>query len=157
MTEDELTPEYLSNFPTVFKEALTNKPHIRRKFINKVSNSYPDLKVYRAIIHKDEIISEDFLSYVEIAIKKGESYRDNLEWYSVSVNEDKDQLIANMNIPNEERQLLGIASGMMKSKYGPADFQGEKTHHNWYLYNDAISLVKDEFIVETLNSDNQTG
>jgi len=154
MTEEELTPEYLSNFPTIFREALTKNSNLKQKFTRTVSKSYSDLKVYRAINYEDRIVDEDFWSYVEISINKGENFRNNLEWYSVSVNEDKNQLIANMNIPNEERHLLGIASGMMRNQYGPADFKEKKTHHNWYLYDGVISALKESFVVEKLNGDN---
>lgn len=123
MTEDKLTEEYLSNFPTIFHDALINEPKVRQKFLKTVREDYENLKVYRAIRQEDCVTDEDFLSYAEIAIRDGEDYKKNqVVWYSVSVNTDKDQLITGMDIPNEERRLMGIASGVMKSGYGPADF-----------------------------------
>lgn len=151
MTEDKLTEEYLSNFPTIFHDALINEPKVRQKFLKTARNDYENLKVYRAIRQEDRVTDEDFLSYAEIAIRDGEEYKKNqVVWYSVSVNTDKDQLITGMDIPNEERRLMGIASGVMKSGYGPADFFGNKTHHNWYLYKGAGSLLKNEFVAEKI-------
>lgn len=151
MTEDELTEEYLSNFPTIFCNALINEPKVRKKFLRTVKTNYKDLKVYRAIRHEDYVVEEDFLSYAETAIRNGEEYRKNqVEWYSVSVNTDKEHLITRMDIPNEDKKLLGIASGIMKSEFGPADFLDNKTHHNWYLYKGAETLLKNRFVVEKI-------
>lgn len=154
VTEDKITEEYLSNFPTVFHEALKNEAQVRNKFIKTIQEDYHELKVYRAIQEEKSISENDFLSYAEIAVRDGKPYKKkDLAWYSVSVNTDKEQIITSMNIPNEERKLLGIASGMMKSEYGPADFSDYKTHHNWYLYKNAKIWLKDEFVVEKIEKE----
>lgn len=151
MTEEELVEECLSNFPTIFKDALTNKPKIKSKFLKKVKKEYKELPVYRALCYENSIIDEDFLSYNELAVLNHEEGNLNsLEWYSISVNEDKEQLINVLDIPNEERKILGIAKGIMKCECGPADFVGNKTHHNWYLYDGVIPSLKEQFRIEPI-------
>lgn len=151
MTEEELLEECLLNFPTIFKEALVNKPKIKEKFIKNVSKEYKELPVYRALCYENSIIDEDFLSYNELALLRQEEGKlGTLEWYSVSVNEDREQLINVLDIPNEERKILGIAKGMMQCEFGPADFVGKKTHHNWYLYDGVIPSLKVQFKIEPI-------
>lgn len=112
---------------------------------------YKELPVYRALCYENSIIDEDFFSYNELALlNQEEGNLGSLEWYSVSVNEDKEQLINVLDIPNEERKILGIAKGIMKCEYGPADFVGKKTHHNWYLYDGVIPTLKKQFKIEAI-------
>lgn len=75
-----------------------------------------------------------------------------MEIYAVSVNEDKQQLITAMHLPNKERQILGIAKGEMRKEYGPADFPDGRTHHNWYIFEDKIEEVMTLFSVEPIES-----
>lgn len=146
MTEEELRDECLSKFPTIFQNALNNNSRIREKFLNKVHKEYEELPVYRGLRYEDNVIDNDFKSYNELRILNNEKINENsLEWYSVSVNEDLEQLINVLDIPSEEKQIYGIAKGIMKCKYGPADFSGKKTHHNWYLYDNVIPYLKQEF------------
>lgn len=156
MTDEELRDECLSKFPTFFKEALNDIPKVREKFLRKAQKEYVEIPVYRALCYEDSIIDKDFLSHNELAKLEGREGKPNsLEWYSVSVNEDREQLVNVLDIPNEERQILGIAKGMMKCECGPADFDGRKTHHNWYLYDGVVPFLKEQFNVEFIKkSDN---
>ena len=151
MTEEALLEECLSMFPTVFRKALEDKPKIRSRFVNKVQREYIELPVYRALCYEDSIIDRDFLSHNELAslgIRNGNM--NALDWYSVSVNEDKEQLINCLDIPSEEKQIRGIAKGLMKCEYGPADFVNNKTHHNWYLYDGVIPSLVEQFKIEQI-------
>ena len=151
--EENITEDYLSNFPTKLRNALDN-PKYKKRFIATVSNEYCErFPVYRAIHRKDEVHEDDFISNIEEA----ELYcrppykRESLELHAVSVNEDPQQIITSLDIPNEGRPALGIAVGAMKKEYGPADFKDQKTHHNWYLFDGRNKILKDEFKVEELS------
>lgn len=151
MTEEELLDECLSMFPTVFREALTDKPNLRSRFVKKVQKEYIELPVYRALCYEDSIIERDFLSHNELAmlgLRNGKM--NDLDWYSVSVNEDKEQLINCLDIPSEEKQIRGIAKGVMKCECGPADFNNNRTHHNWYLYDGVIPALVEQFKIEPI-------
>lgn len=65
--------------------------------------------------------------------------------YAISVNEDIEQLKMSVKFPNHNRPLLGIAKGIMRYEYGPAEFKRKQTHHNWYLYEDEIIQMKGRF------------
>lgn len=153
MEEAKLTKEYLSRFPTILQKALGESKH-KERFLKTVSDEYADVTpVYRAIHRENAICEDDFICNMEEAERYGKTpcRRPKVEHYGVSVNEDKEQLIAAMHIPNEKTSWLGIASGVMKKEYGPADFVGEKTHHNWYLFNDSIENVMEMFQVEEIS------
>lgn len=147
MTEENLTEEYLSKFPTILQTALNENPQYKTRFLKKVHLEYEDIKVFRAIHRADEIHDDDFLCNIEEAkIYRNHMYRRrSLELYAISVNEDPYSIIKSLSIPNAERPALAIAEGLMQKKYGPSDYSKEKVHHNWYLYNDAIPLMKDKF------------
>lgn len=147
MTEDELTEEYLERFPTRLKNALEIPKH-RRRFINRAKDQYAPVPVYRGIRRADSIGEDDFISIEEEAARKGKTRRaSTIEAHSVSVNEDPREVIKSLSIPNKGRPAMGIAKGMMKMEYGPADFLEGRTHHNWYIFKDKAVLLKDEFEV----------
>lgn len=152
IAEEKLTEDYLANFPTKLRGALEN-PKYRKRFIATVSDEYSAVSpVYRAIHRKDIVDEDDFISNIEEAELYGRSpyRRESLELHAVSVNEDPQQIITALDIPNVGRPALGIAIGTMKKEYGPADFKDMKTHHNWYLFNEKKKILKDEFKVEDL-------
>lgn len=151
MDAQVLTEEYLSRFPNKLKEILHN-PKFRDKFIETAVQDYaPVVPVYRALHREKEIDRDDFVCNVEEYELYGRKphKRQSLDIYSISVNEDKQQLITSMHIPNKERKILGIAKGEMKKEYGPADFKGYATHHNWYLFEDKVDEVMELFIIDT--------
>lgn len=147
MDESLLTEEYLSKFPTILCEALKSSDKYRNRFLNRVKKEYSPIKVYRGI-HKDNILEDDdFICNIEEMEKYGGGcYRKvNVEHYAISVNEDPKAIIKALSIPNVRHPWLGIAEGIMEQEYGPADFMNDATHHNWYLYKDAIPLMKVKF------------
>ena len=155
MTEEDLTEEYLSKFPTILHNVLNDNPRYRKRFVKKVKLEFEDVRVFRAIHRADKITEDDFLCNIEEAkIYKHQVYRrESLEVYAISVNEDPYAIIKSLSMPNVERPALAIAEGMMQNEYGPSDYSKDKDHHNWYLYEDAIPIVKEKFrlrrIVET--------
>lgn len=153
MTEDEFTKDYLSKFPTILRNAFETNSKYKKRFLNRVETEYEDLTVYRALHRSDAIMDDDFICNIEEAKKYNRTYRrESLELYAISVNEDPSQIIKALSIPNVSRPALGIAKGKMKSDYGPADFVGNATHHNWYLYEQKIPLLKDEFEIVDIDS-----
>lgn len=127
----------------------------KRKFIRSAEASYaPVVPVYRALHRENEINKDDFLNNVEEyrLYNRPPHKRQSLEIYAVSVNEDKQQLITAMHLPNKERQILGIAKGEMRKECGPADFPDGRTHHNWYIFEDKIEEVMTLFNVEPIES-----
>ncbi|MCM1218369.1 MAG: hypothetical protein NC548_28110 [Lachnospiraceae bacterium] len=144
--QDKRQPEaYLSRFPSKLRQILSDDSKHKR-FLDKVCFEYADIDVYRGIHRADCVKDDDFLGNLEEAELYGRRVRkETLEMCAVSVNEDKQQLITALHIPNKERPTLGIAKGVMRMQYGPADFVQGKTHHNWYLYVDQISNAAREF------------
>lgn len=154
MDEQHLTDEYLARFPGTLREAL-GVDKFKRKFVKSAKEDYePVVPVYRALHRENEIDADDFLNNVEEyrLYHRPPHKRQSLEIYAVSVNEDKQQLITAMRLPNKARQILGIARGQMKKEYGPADFPDGRTHHNWYLFEDKIEEVMTLFHVEPIES-----
>ena len=154
MNEQHLTDEYLARFPGTLREALS-KDKFKRKFVRYAEENYePVVPVYRALHRENEINKDDFLNNVEEyrLYKRSPHKRQSLEIYAVSVNEDKQQLIPAMHLPNKARQILGIAKGEMRKEYGPADFLDRRPHHNWYIFEDKIEEVMTLFNVEPIES-----
>ena len=153
ITEESVTEEYLASFPTKLRYALTNPKYFKR-FVSTVCDEYDELlPVYRAIHRESEVHEDDFISNIEEAelYHRPPYRRENLELHAISVNEDPQQIITALDIPNARRPVLGIAVGSMNKEYGPADFKDGKTHHNWYLFNQMNKILKDEFKVEDLS------
>lgn len=140
-----VSEEYLTRFPTKLRQLLSIDKEYKR-FLSKVSFEYADINVYRGIHRADCVMNDDFVGNLDEAeLYKRKVRKKTLEMCAVSVNEDKQQLITALHIPNKDRPMMGIARGVMKMQYGPADFEQGKTHHNWYLYEDQINNVVGEF------------
>ena len=155
MNETKVTEEYLSLFPTRLHNILKIERN-RRKFINNVCDEFDDVVVYRGLHRADLIHEDDFIGNLDEAELYGRSNRkETIEMCAVSVNEDKQQIITALSIPNQNRPALGIAKGLMKAEYGPADFKEvegvKKTHHNWYLFEDKIKDVVMEFTLVNID------
>lgn len=149
MREEQLTEEYLSRFPTKLHSTLEIEK-FRNRFLSKVLDVYPQTVVYRGIHRKDAVCTDDFLSNVDEAELYGRSApRPSLEANAVSVNEDPQQIITALHIPNPSRPMLGVAKGVMRSDFGPADFSSfdgtPVTHHNWYLFQDKVQDAVETF------------
>lgn len=145
-----LSDEYLSRFPTKLRQMLSCNEK-QEKFVSKVQFEYADTDVYRGIHRADCVNRDDFLGNLDEAeLYQRKVRKETLEMCAVSVNEDRQQLLTALHIPNKGRPMLGIARGVMKKQYGPADFVAGKTHHNWYLFEDRIDTVTKEFIVTDL-------
>lgn len=148
---EEISEEYLSKFPTIIRDALNSNLKYRQRFARNVKTEYKSLKVYRAIHRANEIDDDDFLCNIEEAKVYNITYkRESLELYAISVNEDPAQIVKALSIPNARRPALGVAEGWMRMEYGPADFREDATHHNWYLFQDVVNDLKNEFKVVDL-------
>lgn len=149
MTEDLLTEEYLSRFPTLLRSALTNEKRHRDRFLRRVKENYQPVRVFRGIHREEEIIDDDFICNIEESAKYGGgNYRKiEVDHYGISVNEDAKNIIKSLSIPNVKHPWLMLAEGIMEDVYGPADFMGESTHHNWFLYETSIPLMKNKFVI----------
>lgn len=113
MDEQHLTDEYLARFLGTLREAL-GVDKFKRRFVKCAKEDYePVVPVYRALHREKEINADDFLNNVEEyrSYDRPPHKRQSLEIYAVSVNEDKQQLITAMRLPNKARQILGIARG----------------------------------------------
>lgn len=154
----ELTDEYLAQFPVTLQKCFDNNQDRRRNFASEIVKDYKDLPVYRAVKHSDKVLSVDFLGNAEKYDLDGQEYSER--WarkyknHSVSVNESTEELIETTKFPNNH--ITGIAKGYMKCKYGPADFESNKTHHNWYLFDGANKEVCKEFIIDKEITDKAT-
>lgn len=146
------TKEYIKRFPTSLQSVLSNKDNLD-KFEKQVIFDYEDVIVYRGLHQSNCVMETDFLNNVENSIQfKVGSYarkrnKTNLKNLSVSVNEDVTELKTALKIPNENMKIYGIARGIMKCIYGPADFEEGRSHHNWYIFQDCIGNVVNEFKV----------
>ena len=136
----DVTEEYLKKFPLGLQECLQNENE-KAKFSDEICGDFESVKVYRGIGHTDKIVPEDFLSNVDRAdacdIEMPERNRKKHKFHAVSVNEDLESMKKALKIPNKRQKIEGIAVGMMKSEFGPADFEEGYTHHNWYLFEGA--------------------
>lgn len=141
-----LTDEYLKRFPVSLRACLEDEEK-KTSFAEEIITDYSDLEVYRAVTNADKVTSTDFLGNVEKRQLDGQPcskrWIRDYHYHSVSVNESIKELIKVTKFPNEHIQ--GIAKGMMKCKYGPADFEPERTHHNWYLFDGMNEIVCKEF------------
>ena len=148
MKEEEFNEELIKKFPTILREALQDEKS-KKRFINTVSVSFPEVTVFRAIHKSDCIDNEDFECDVIESRKYNRKLRKpyNIACYSISVNEDIEQLKLAVKFPNHNRPLEGIAKGTMRCEYGPADNILEKTHHNWYLFEKEINNMKGRFVL----------
>lgn len=146
---------YLSRFPTKLCQILSDSRN-QKRFMSKVRFDYADTYVYRGIHRADCVHEDDFLGNLDEAeLYHRRVRKETLEMCAVSVNEDKQQLITALHIPNGNRPMLGIAKGVMSKRDGPADFIPGKTHHNWYLFEDQISNVARRFVLEEIHMDNE--
>lgn len=152
--QDKGLPDgYLDRFPTKLRQILSDSRN-QEKFLSNVSFEYADIDVYRGIHRADCVKSDDFLGNLDEAELYNRTVRKRtLEMCAVSVNEDKQQLMTALHIPDVGRPMLGIARGVMRQQYGPADFKQGKTHHNWYLFEDQMEFVVSEFVAEDLHKD----
>lgn len=146
MTDELLTEEYLSRFPTLLRDVLKNDKKHRTRFLNRVKEEYAPIKVYRGIHKDDSLGDDDFICNIEEIKKYGGSYRNvKVEHYAISVNEDPQSIIKSLSIPNVMHPWLCLAEGVMEQEHGPADFMNDATHHNWFLYESSIPLMKTKF------------
>ncbi len=146
---DGINREYLNRFPTKLREYLSSSEKKYRKFFDQITIEYDDIKVYRAIHFSDKVCPEDFLCNVDDAdhfdlVRKPQI---NLNSLAVSVNESLQMLEKTLSIPNKGKKLFAVAEGTMRCKYGPAEFDGDRPHHNWYLYDDSRIVLSSEFKV----------
>lgn len=151
----QVTEEYLKRFPKGLRECLKISEDSRNSFHDEVFTDYDKITVYRAVTSSDNIYDFDFLGNVEKRELDGSHCKkwqvEDFHWHSVSVNENKAELKKVTRFPNQH--IRGIAKGIMKCRYGPADFVAGKTHHNWYLFNGANEEVCKEFAIdETVDS-----
>lgn len=147
-----LTEEYLQRFPATLRACLEGEEK-RDSFAEEIVTDYQNIEVYRAVANADKVLGADFLGNVEKRQLDGQPcskrWIRNYHYHSVSVNESIKELIKVTRFPNEHIQ--GIAKGLMKCKYGPADFESGRTHHNWYLFDGMNEVVCKEFVPVDVN------
>lgn len=83
-------------------------------------------------------------------IEMPERNRKRHKCHAVSVNEDLAEMKKSLKIPNKRQRIEGIAVGMMRSEFGPADFEKGHSHHNWYLFAGANEDVISGFTVKKM-------
>lgn len=146
MNRSELTNEYLDKFPNTLVSCIKSKDKHVKQFLDNLEDQYEDTTVYRGIHRKDLVHEDDFLGNYEEAML----YSKNLPYnsvaqHAVSVFDDCAMLNKALTIPNPGRPLMAIASGKMRFIYGPATFEKDKPHHNWYIFKGYPALVAKEF------------
>ena len=144
--------KYLERFPMRFRKYLEIEKH-KKRFYESVWFDYEKIKVYRAIHDPDELSESDFLCNIDEAdfYSCERKPQNTLQNYAISVNESIEMLKATLKFPNAKRHLLGIALGEMSSEFGPADFDEDRPHHNWYLYEGTAPQLVSLFEVEKGN------
>ena len=154
----EISDDYLAQFPVTLRKCFENDEDSRKNFAEEIVEKYDEVLVYRAVMYSDKILSKDFLGNAEKYDLDGQKY--SKRWakkyknHSVSVNESVEELIEKTKFPNNH--ITGIAKGYMKCKYGPADFERHKMHHNWYLFDGANEKVCKEFDIDREITDRAT-
>lgn len=140
---------YLMRFPNAFREYLAKKKH-KERFRNYVLFNYEKKVVYRAIHGELSVTKEDFLNNIETAdyYDLDSKPNESLECFGTSVNESLEMLEMQLKIPNKKLKLVAVAKGLMSSQFGPASFDEDRPHHNWYLFEDCKEKLILEFGVE---------
>lgn len=148
INRQSIDEEYIKRFPTRLRNCLQKESNIE-KFCKDLYDDFEDILVYRGIHSIDNITKEDFMGNIDTAehYKIEHHYGDVPASHSVSVNVDKKMLIKSTSIPSKEKKLIGIARGIMSSKYGPATFEKDKPHHNWYLFENCNEDVAKGFSI----------
>ena len=135
ITMKTITDSYLQRFPTGLRDFLKLEKN-QKAFLDSIREDYEPVKVYRAIHCCKAVFERDFLNNFDDAkiFAPDMNLSDRLTNYSVSVNESLDMLKTSVKFPNKRKHLCGIAIGEMRKEYGPADFDEDRPHHNWYLF-----------------------
>ena len=149
MKEKFENTDYLSRFPTNFNSYLSEKKHLDR-FNALVDFSYEEKIVYRGIHSGYSLTKEDFLCTIDAAeyYELESSPTRTLENFGVSVNDSIGVLEFQMKFPNKKLKLYAVAKGKMKCCYGPATFDEDRPHHNWFLFNGSSEKLVSEFVIE---------
>jgi hypothetical protein len=148
-SENEYLSKYLERFPTRFRGFIKDENN-RKAFLESVKWEYEPIKVYRAVHCCKNVFESDFLNNIDEAsvFSPNRSVPNTLECYSVSVNESIEEIKKALKFPNKRRHYFGIAVGEMNCKHGPASFDEDRPHHNWYIYFDSVKdLVNNFFII----------
>ena len=151
MNEDELE-KYLLRFPTRFRNYLEREDQIK-SFLKNLQFEYEKIKVYRLVHCYQEIHENDFFNNIDEKeyFNPGTISKEALAKFAISVNESKEELELVFKLPNKKRHLFTIAVGNMDSEYGPADFDEDRTHHNWYLYDGCSEKLVKVFKLENVD------
>jgi len=149
MNEEELD-KYIERFPIRFREYL-KRENKKQSFMENLKTEFSTIKVYRAIHCLKELHENDFLNNIDEKeyFHPGTKATEELKNFAISVNESREVICAAFKFPCKRRHLVGIAVGEMKAEYGPADFEDDRTHHNWYLYEGYSKKLVNEFKLES--------
>ena len=143
-SKNEKYNNYLDKFPTGFRDYLRIEKN-KKAFLDKVEWDYAPLKVYRMVHCCKSVFKIDFLNNIEedMIFPPNCKRPVSLDRYAVSVNESLDMIKKSFKLPFKKKHLMAIAVGEMNCKYGPADFDDDRPHHNWYLYQDSdLELIE---------------
>lgn len=149
---NEIPENYIKKFPIKLQEALKNNEKYKNKFSKYIQYEYKDIEVYRGVYNYKELSNSDFMNNVdEWEYNKQNRTINRIEHYAMSVNEDEKQIICiPQKYPTKIPKVIAIAKGTMKCELGPADFQYDNTHHNWYLYEGVADQLIENFEICTI-------
>ena len=148
----------IDRFKKNFQDYLYQKDKHMNNFINSVVFGYEERVVYRCVHSTSEVVPSDFLCNIDEADFYGLDTIPNRTQtnFATSVNESIEMLRLQIKLPHKKKKLFAIAKGIMKCKYGPADFDEDRPHHNWYLYSGSGEELCSIFKVEDVYGNNQT-
>lgn len=122
--------EYYGHFPSVLRNALEKGLVV---FPDNLEKKFEPIEVYRGIRYKigekEKSMKEDFLSQMERNLPGYDPTE--IESYSCSCFEDKQELINAMHMPRKNKK---IACGHICADYGPCVKEKESSHIHWYLF-----------------------
>lgn len=132
--------EYYEKFRQKLKEALNEN---KVNFDTKTKFKYKKLEnIYRAIERQEDSIGKitpsDFLSYAELGKKvRGislEHMENNIDYYSCSFNQDKEELKLSLHLPKKNRFII---KGSIEDSYGAILKNRNSGHIHLWIYENA--------------------
>lgn len=153
---EEKFGDYLDRFPTGFRDYIRSANN-QKAFIDRIKTEYDPIKVYRFVHCCRAVFERDFLNNIEDSriFNPKRKVKDCLDNRGVSVNESLDAMKLSFRFPNKNSHHYGIAVGEMCCKFGPATFDEDRPHHNWYLYDNCEKSVAKCFKIYIEENENE--
>ncbi len=138
--------DYLDRFPSGFRDFIRVDKN-KKAFLASIRSEYEPVKVFRFVHCRMAVFERDFLNNIDESkiFTPDRIVKNVLDNHGVSVNESLEMMKKCLKFPNKRLHYQGIAVGEMNCKYGPASFDEDHTHHNWYLYDQTACLVANNF------------